>query len=383
MKKNDVINGYRILEDFKVAGGMSKIAFAVKEGKAYFIKEFLSPKYPTADSPGSEKIKKQKREACEAFERHHLRINRLIAEKAMLASGNLVYAVDFFRHEASYYKVNERIDTSSLSIEEISRLPMENKLIIAKAICHSLRVLHDIRIVHGDLKPDNILIKKTAGDKYTGKLIDFDDSYFSGNPPLDKSALVGTQEYYSPELAAYIMAEAEEADGDTLTLASDIFALGIILCEYFTGTKPKTHSGRPIWEAVVAGESLSFAKVLPEEIDALLHAMLSLDRADRPSIDEVFGVLKDKKDRKESGEGSGTLRGKGLRIADGEGKEDVASTRSGLKGTGVKIAEGKGTKTDKASSSSLRGTGLKIVEAEEGKDEPVSTSLRGKGVKRK
>ena len=55
MRKGDNINGYEILEDFKVAGGMSKISFAQKGGKDYFIKEFLAPKFPLPDSPGSEK----------------------------------------------------------------------------------------------------------------------------------------------------------------------------------------------------------------------------------------------------------------------------------------------------------------------------------------
>ena len=64
MLKGEVINGYRILKDFVVAGGMSKVTFAEKGGKEYFIKEFLSPKYPLPDSPGSEKIKAQTRRAC-------------------------------------------------------------------------------------------------------------------------------------------------------------------------------------------------------------------------------------------------------------------------------------------------------------------------------
>ena len=71
MLKGEVINGYTILKDFVVAGGMSKVSFAEKGGKEYFIKEFLTPKYPLPDSPGSEKMKAQSRIACEAFEKHH------------------------------------------------------------------------------------------------------------------------------------------------------------------------------------------------------------------------------------------------------------------------------------------------------------------------
>lgn len=299
MKKGDIIQGYRILEDFRVAGGMSKVTFAERGGKEYFIKEFLSPKYPTPDSPGSEKIKAQKRKACDNFENHHRRINDLIATKVSLG-GNLVYAVSFFRDGASYYKVNEKIDTSSLTLKEISSLSCEQIITIARSVCHSVGILHDIRIVHGDLKPDNILIKETSRDNFSGKLIDFDDSYFSEEPPCDRENIVGTPEYYSPELAAYIMDEDDEIEGRTLTLASDIFTLGIIFCEYFTGKKPITGTSLPTWSAVAKGNSITFAKPLKPEIETLLRSMLSLKAEDRPTVKRVQNALREiKEGRKE------------------------------------------------------------------------------------
>lgn len=291
MRKGEVINGYRILKDFVVAGGMSKVTFAEKGGKEYFIKEFLSPKYPLPDSPGSEKIKAQKRKACELFEKHHRDLNKKIASKVSLG-GNLVFAVDFFRNGTCYYKVTEKIDTTSLSCVEISQLPLDKILIIAKSVCHSVRILHDLNIVHGDLKPDNILIKKTTSG-FSGKLIDFDDSYFSGNPPKDRESLVGTPEYYSPEQAAYIMDEDEEIIGNTLTLKSDIFTLGIILCEYFTGEKPiLAEEYSSTWSCIENCKSFSLAKPIPKSIDELLKRMLSLRPVDRPTINEVFNILK-------------------------------------------------------------------------------------------
>ena len=313
MKKGDVLNGYRILEDFKVAGGMSKISFAERSGKVYFIKEFLSPKYPTSDSPGSERIKAQKRKSCDEFEAHHKKINRLIGEKSK-SGGNLVYAVDFFRNGTSYYKINERIDTAGLSVENISKLAIDNILIIAKSVCSSLNILHELKIVHGDLKPENILIKQTGEKIFTGKLIDFDDSYFSANPPKDREAIVGTPEYYSPELAAYIMAEDDEdVDASTMTLASDIFTLGIILTEYFTGSKPIFSENIPTWNAINKGLDFSFAKDLPKSVADLIRKMLSKNPADRPTIKSIHILLRDIKlipptppDTKPKG---GTLRG--------------------------------------------------------------------------
>ena len=292
MRKGENINGYIILEDFVVAGGMSKVSFAQKNGEVYFIKEFLSPKYPLPDSPGSERVKEQKRKACAAFERHHKELNRKIASKVSFG-GNLVFAVDFFRCGACYYKVTQKIDTMSLSCEDISHLPFDKILLIAKTVCHSVRILHELNIVHGDLKPDNILIKKTIGGGYSGKLIDFDDSYFSANPPSDRESLVGTPEYYSPEQAAYIMDEDDEVPGSTLTLKSDIFTMGIILCEYFTGKKPILPKGfSSTWSCVEAEKIYGIAKDVREEIKTLITKMLMLKPESRPTIQEVFDTLK-------------------------------------------------------------------------------------------
>ena len=336
MKKGDVLNGYKIIEDFKVAGGMSKISFAKKDGKQYFIKEFLSPKYPTEESPGSEKTKEQKRKDCQAFEERHKKINQLIKKKVSLG-GNLVWAVDFFRNGTSYYKVTEKVDTKSMSIDGISRLPKKSITIIAKSVCHSLRILHELNIVHGDLKPDNILIKQTPEGVFIGKLIDFDDSYFSKNPPKNREAIVGTPEYYSPELAAYIMDEDEEMLRDTLTLASDIFTLGIILCEYYTGAKPQSRSGKPVWKAIADGDTITFGKELPKELSNVLLEMMSLDCRKRPNINDVLNKLKTIKFDKEK---TTRIRGKGLDFASNgeiESPGDPSKPNSALHGKGLDI----------------------------------------------
>ena len=58
MRAGDVINGYTILEDFRVVGaGLSKWTFAANHGREYFIKEFLSPIYPDEHAPGSAQTK--------------------------------------------------------------------------------------------------------------------------------------------------------------------------------------------------------------------------------------------------------------------------------------------------------------------------------------
>src|SRR3954469_2486302 len=190
MRAGDVLNGYTILEDFKVVGaGLSKWTFAERGGREYFIKEFLSPTYPDDRAPGSEKIKAKKRARCAAFEAHHRGVQRALAPLSAYG-GNLIVTLDFFRWGAKYYKVTEKVDAEGLSSGDISRLDLRLQLVLMKSVAHSLKILHDLRIVHRDLKPSNILVKRTELG-YTSKLIDFDSAYIAGNPPSPQE-IVGT-----------------------------------------------------------------------------------------------------------------------------------------------------------------------------------------------
>lgn len=292
MKKGDVIGGYLLLQDFTtVGGGLSKWAFAAKDGKEHFLKEFLAPTYPTPGSPGSEKTKIAKRRECEAFEAHHL----LLIEKLSLRSsggGNLIVTTDFFRYGAKYYKVTDKVDVSTLRPAQISKLTWDKQKLILLTVAHSLQILHTESVVHGDLKPDNILIKETAKGGFVAKLIDFDNSYVSGEPPVTGSEIVGDQVYYSPEVLQFITHQ-KSSDARKLQLASDIFALGLIYTEYLTGKLPKFDIGRYQYpaEAVLDGRTLSVPE-LAEPLLSLLPRMLHAEHTRRPPVREVFETIK-------------------------------------------------------------------------------------------
>ena len=206
----------------------------------YFIKRFLSPKYPIDGAPGSKKVKENQKLRCAAFERRH---RRMIVDlkKSSKNSGNLVCPIDFFREGSSYYKVSSKIDKLDIKTEKIARLDEDHKYIAMLTALNSLSVLHSLNYVHGDLKPDNILIKATP-KSYSAKLIDFDDSYISGEPP-EANAIVGDQVYFSPETELYIRKGSPEL-GKSLTCKSDLFALGIIFHEYWTGPEATIFQGR-------------------------------------------------------------------------------------------------------------------------------------------
>jgi serine/threonine protein kinase len=290
VKAGDVINGYTLLEDFKVVGaGLSQWTFAERGGRQFFLKQFLSPTYPDDAAPGSAKTKAKKRARCAAFESHHRGVQAVLAPLSAYG-GNLIVTLDFFRWGAKYYKVTEKVDAEAMEPRDIARLAFPLQLVLLKSVAHSLKILHDLRIVHSDLKPSNVMVKRTELG-YTSKLIDFDSSYLAGNPPPPED-IVGTINYYSPELLGYI----QEAGvlPHQLGVASDVFSLGLIYTEFLTGAPPPFDAATYHEPAVAVrhGETLRIPRdrVMPELAD-LIDQMMAADPAHRPTIAKVHATL--------------------------------------------------------------------------------------------
>jgi serine/threonine protein kinase len=349
MRKGEVINGYEVLMDSIPAGGKGEVSFAKKGGKEYFIKVFLAPKYPVDGAPGSPKTKAEKKKKCEQFEQHQRQLNDKIAPKSGIG-GNLIYAIDFFRSGTCYYKINEKIDIASLKTKDVAKFPREKILILLKTVTHSLQILHDLGIVHGDLKPDNIIIKKTETGGYTTKLIDFDDSYFSENPP-DYTEIVGTPDYYSPELLDYIKDTGKSKKSD-LTPKSDIFTLGLIFTEYLLGTKPAVNAKYSSVAQSVADGNIIEVRGLPINLRNLLNAMMQNNKYERPNISEVWEVLISKDVLKEEEEKPPIIApvlfvGRGLKVdLPTSGKEDCRKEEKPIVTSSPTLIIGKNLKTD-------------------------------------
>jgi serine/threonine protein kinase len=184
--------------------------------------------------------------------------------------------------------VTEKVDVAGLQGRDVAALDFATQLVLLKTVAHSLKILHDLRIVHSDLKPSNVLIKRTELG-YTTKLIDFDSSYVVGHPPPPEG-IVGTMNYYSPELVRYIQGIA--APGE-LTEASDIFALWLVYAEYLVGTMPPfdpAHHNAAI--AVLHGQALKpNPSRAPRTVVDLVEQMLLPDPAARPSVAQVHSTL--------------------------------------------------------------------------------------------
>lgn len=291
MNRGDVIGGYRIItEPTNAGGGKCMWAFAEKDGRVYFIKRFLEPRRPKADSTANSASKRLRLEECKEFEDRHRSIMKRLKHDDS-GAGNLVLAVDFFCEGSTYYNVTERIETSSL--DKPQALDPRKKSVLLKTLGLSLRLLHNIDVVHGDLKPGNVLVQKKAANAfYTAKLIDFDDAYISGHPP-DRNAIGGDSLFGAPEWLRYLQGD-EHIPPESLTTSVDMFALGLMTHYYLTGAIPgyEDRFGSPA-EAVNADAVLGVDERLTSAMQKCLRAMTARDPGTRPRIAVFLGLLKD------------------------------------------------------------------------------------------
>jgi serine/threonine protein kinase len=183
------IGGYSITSEFTTAGGgRCQWAFARKGSTEYFLKCFLSPKQVIpGKTRGSPSTVAAQRARCTAFEIRHNKLLSALAGKSG-AGGNLIAPIDFFSYDGKYYKVTEKVSTG-VPPDRVSGLGHDSKLLVLRSAANSIRILHSAGIVHGDIKPDNIIVRDRGGGKTTSSIIDFDDSYFLGDPPMPPEEL--------------------------------------------------------------------------------------------------------------------------------------------------------------------------------------------------
>jgi eukaryotic-like serine/threonine-protein kinase len=289
MKKGDVLNGYVLTTDPQGGGGHSEWAFAQKDGEEYFLKRFLHPAYPLPDGPGSEKTKAYNRQRCENFQRQQRLVMRKLRPIAG-EGGNLVVTKDFFRERAFFYKVTAKVDVSRISVRDIAAMDRGSRIFIMLTAAHSLDTLHKAGLVHGDVKPDNLLIKALGKGRFAINVIDFDNCFPAHDPPA-ADQLVGDPTFYSPELLRYTVGEAP---GDQLDEKNDVFALGLVFWQYLTGERPELPGGvnYPA-EAVSQGSLLSLPRSVEDRpLVDLVHSMLASGSGDRPGMSDVHNTLR-------------------------------------------------------------------------------------------
>lgn len=288
---DEIIEGYCCQGEWKTAANGDYI-FAQKDGKEFFLKRFQEPKYP--EESLSAEFRDKKIQRCEQFSRERRKIIVALQQVSM-GNGNILTPQEFFLSKPYYYQASLKSTEREATLSQIVNLSEEKRMLLIKTLCMDLMKIHSVNIVHGDLKPENILISRSKNGELICKLIDFDDSYFSQNPPLPADTM-GTEEYWSPELAEYKVTE-DTSLASNITCQSDIFALGLILHEYCTGKMPDTHGGGNAYEYVYEGGILTADKsIKSEKLRNLINSMLLYDPGKRPTskqiIEQLTGIQK-------------------------------------------------------------------------------------------
>jgi WD40 repeat protein/serine/threonine protein kinase len=129
---------------------------------------------------------------------------------------------------------------------------VREKLLLFLKICEAVKFAHQNLIIHRDLKPSNILITEDG----TPKLLDF------GVAKLLNPALVDVTENFT--IGSNILtpgyASPEQLKNENITTASDVYSLGVLLYELFTGKRPHNLKDKPLPEVL---------RIITEEVPVL------------------------------------------------------------------------------------------------------------------
>ena len=283
----EIINGFELIDPLQNRdAGFSRWTFARRNGRVFFLKEFLDPVYPVNREIGERQMQARIL-ACRDFEKKSGACYRAINEAS---DGNAVRIEAFFRWESHYYVAMERVRSAGLKIRDIAALPLEQRIGLCRNVAHSISGLHERGVVHADLKDKNVLIKRTKKNTLTAKIIDFDCSFLENYPPDSEDEFSGDQVYLAPEACLFLCGERDVP----LTSKLDVFSLGILFHQYLTGAFPGYDQSEYSYlhEAVLDGHPAEISDEIENPaLRDMLENMLEADPGDRCSMREVLQVL--------------------------------------------------------------------------------------------
>lgn len=152
---------------------------------------------------------------------------REVQTSALLSHPNIVTLYEFDEDEENYYLIMEYVNGIPLSkiLQRETPFTLDQSIAIASQICIALECAHLNDVIHRDIKPENIMLLRDG----RVKVMDFGIARLKGTSTLtSEGTMVGTIGYMSPE----------QASGDYLDEATDIFSLGVVFYQMLTGTNP-------------------------------------------------------------------------------------------------------------------------------------------------
>ncbi len=158
------------------------------------------------------------------------RFQREAKAASALTHPNIVQVYDYGQSDGNYYIVMELIEGADLRRYLRSRgiLAIDRAIIIAHDVALGLSAAHRRGIVHRDVKPQNVLVGRDGSIKLTDFGIASVYKDINAERLTTTGMTLGTVQYYAPE----------QAQGEIVNPAADVYALGIVMYEMLTGRTP-------------------------------------------------------------------------------------------------------------------------------------------------
>jgi eukaryotic-like serine/threonine-protein kinase len=158
------------------------------------------------------------------------RFQREAKAASSLQHPNIVQVYDYGQTDGNYFIVMELVEGTDLRRYLRSRgvLAVDRAIIIAHDVALGLGAAHRRGIVHRDVKPQNVLVGKDGSIKLTDFGIASVYKDINAERLTTTGMTLGTVQYYAPE----------QAQGEIVSPAADVYALGIVMYEMLTGRTP-------------------------------------------------------------------------------------------------------------------------------------------------
>jgi len=212
------------------------------------------------------------------------RFRREASSAAGLSHQNIVGIFDRGEWNGTYYIAMEYVAGRSLKaiVREQGALDPAAAIDIVVQILRGARFAHRRGVVHRDLKPHNVILDEESRARVT----DFGIARAGASDMTLTGSIMGTAQYLSPE----------QAQGQAVSAASDLYSVGVILYELLTGVVPfDGETAVAIAFKQVSAEPLAPSALnpaLPATLDAIVLRALAKDPAHRyADADEFIAAL--------------------------------------------------------------------------------------------
>ncbi len=271
---------YRIIETLGNGGfGITYLAEQELAGRNVCIKEFFPKEYYNRDDNSCRisLASKSSAEIMDAFKAKFMKEAKTIAR---LDHPNIIHIHDVFEENNTAYYVMEYIEGESLSylVKQRGALTENEAIKYIRAIAEALGYIHERKIMHLDIKPANVMLRKVDG---RAVLIDFGLSkQYDADGNQTSSTPVGISAGYAP-MEQYQQGGVKEFSPET-----DIYSLGATLYYLVTGSVPP--------QAIsIADEGLpTLPSHLSSSVRNTIERSMTFQRKRRPhSIKEFLALL--------------------------------------------------------------------------------------------